>query len=64
MTVNYHIRMRDKCIFNDAVTKVTCHGLWKNEMEHWSKDTERGKPKVLGPKLTRLEFVHHKSHLD
>jgi hypothetical protein len=45
MTVNYHIRIRDKCIFKDAATKVTYHGLWKNEMEHCSKDTERGKLK-------------------
>jgi hypothetical protein len=51
MTISYHIRVRDKCIFNDAVTKVTYHGLCKNETEHWSKDTERGKLKYWEPNL-------------
>ena len=32
--------------------------------EHWSSDTDWGKPKYLGKLLSQCNFVHHKFHVD
>jgi len=36
----------------------------KMSMEHWWKDTVRGKPKISEKTLSQCQFVHHKSRMD
>jgi len=54
-------------LFNHAVSSNDCIiseiDKWMSN-EHWSCDTDSGKPEYLGKLLSQCNFVHHILHMD